>query len=157
GSGSGEVRLWDIGTGKELRRCQGGRCFAGALGFSDDGTTLAGVDGEMVRLWDTASGKELAPVQGGHRRGGCSAAFTPDGRELVSSSWDGSIREWDATTGEQRRQILPPGGDSGEYAVASQASAVAPDGKTIAVVDVAWPIKGGSFGAVIRLWDRGAA
>jgi RNA polymerase sigma factor (sigma-70 family) len=157
GNGSGEVRLWDMGTGKELRRCQGGRCFAGALGFSADGKMLAAVDGVLVRLWDTASGKERAPVEGGHRRGVSTVAFTPDGRTLISSGWDGSVREWDAATGEQRRLIWPAGGDSGECALVGAASAVAPDSKTLALLDVAWPIRGASFSAVIRLWDRRAA
>src|SRR5262249_27174570 len=128
GNGSGEVRLWDMGTGKALRRCQGGRCFAGALGFSGDGTMLAAVDGVLVRLWDTASGKEPAPVEGGRQRGVSTVAVTPDGRTMISSSWDGSVREWDAATGEQRRLILPAGGASGECALVGAASAVAPDG-----------------------------
>ncbi|HEY7424440.1 MAG TPA: sigma-70 family RNA polymerase sigma factor [Gemmataceae bacterium] len=154
---SGKVRLWDIKTGKELCHCQGERnAAASALVFSADGKMLAGVDGVLVRLWETRSGKEVSSVRGGHRREVSSVAFTPDGGTLVSSSWDGSVRLWNPATGEQRQQIAPAGGDLEEYQLASEAAAVAPDGKTLTLVDVAWPVKGGPFGAVIRLWDRDA-
>ena len=88
-NGSGEVRLWDINTGTELRRCQGGRSVVGALAFSADGKMLAGVDRGLVRLWETESGKEVSSAGEGHKRLVSSVAFTPDGATLVSSSWDG--------------------------------------------------------------------
>jgi RNA polymerase sigma factor (sigma-70 family) len=155
-NGSGEVRLWDADTGKELRHCRGDRGYVDALAFSADGAMLAGVDGGLVRLWETASGKEVSPALDGHRRAVSSVAFLPDGRTLVSGSWDGSARVWDTATGEERQHILPGGDDDGDYELPGFAGVPASDGKTIATVQLAWPIKGESFGVIIRLWDRDA-
>jgi RNA polymerase sigma factor (sigma-70 family) len=156
-NGRGAVRLWDTDTGKELRRCQGGRIIASALAFSADGKMLAGLDGGVVRMWETASGKEVSLSGGeGHRKGVSAVAFTSDGRTLISRGWDGFVRLWDSATGEQRQHIAPPSGDFPEHGLAGIDSALAPDGKTITVVDVAWPVEARSFGVLVRLWDREA-
>ncbi|WP_439625012.1 protein kinase domain-containing protein [Gemmata sp.] len=44
-------------------------------------------------------------------------AYSPDGRRLVSTSWDGSARVWDADTGRPVRELLPPD-NLGTYCVA---------------------------------------
>jgi WD40 repeat protein len=31
--------------------------------------------------------------------------FSPDGNQIVSGSWDNSVRVWDAKTGEQLREL----------------------------------------------------
>jgi RNA polymerase sigma factor (sigma-70 family) len=153
-NGLGEVRLWDTDTGKELRRCcQGERRFATALAFSADGKMLAGVDGGLVRLWDTASGKEVSSAGKGHRLWVSSITFTSDGGTLISSGHDGFVRLWDTATGAQRQHIAPAGGLE-EYQPVGEASALAPDGRTLTVVDLALPINGGPFGTIVRLWDR---
>src|SRR5262249_6248734 len=154
-NGLGEVRLWGTDTGKELGRCQGGGRFATALAFSADGKMLAGVDGGLVRLWDTASGKEVSSAGEGHRLWVSSITFTSDGGTLISSGHDGFVRLWDTTTGAQRQHIAPAGGLE-KYQPVSEASELAPDGKPITVVDHAWPIGGGPFGAVVRLLDHNA-
>src|SRR5262249_13535898 len=134
---------------------QGGRCFATALAFSADGKTLAGMDGGLVRLWETASGKEVSSAGEGHRKGVHSIAFTSDGGTLISTGGDGGVRLWDTATGAQRQHIAPASGLE-QYELVGEASAFSQDGKTITTVDLAWPINGGSFGAVVRLWDRDA-
>jgi WD40 repeat protein len=116
---------------------------------------LAGLDGGLVRLWDTASGKEVSSAGEGHRLWVSSITFASDGGTLISSGHDGFVRLWDTATGAQRQRIAPAGGLE-KYQPVSEASALAPDGKTITVVDLAWPIDGGPFGAVVRLWDRDA-
>lgn len=153
-NGSGELRLWDTATGKELRRFEGGRTFPGALAFSGDGKMLAGVDGGLVRLWETETGRKRSVVPGGHRRAVSSLAFTPDGGTLISNSWDGSVRMWDAATGVERRHIVPGGEGFEDYTLVGTAGAAVPDGKALVLVDLAWPIKGESFGVLIRQWDR---
>lgn len=74
-----------------------------------------------------------APVfdSGGHQARVTDVAFTPDGRSLVSVSFDKSVRVWDVARGRLTATFRPPSGRRriGElFAVA-----VSPDGRTIAV------------------------
>jgi WD40 repeat protein len=47
-----------------------------------------------VRLWDAATGEELVRLPG-HSDYVFSLAFSPDGKTLVSSSGDTTLRLWD--------------------------------------------------------------
>jgi len=154
-NGAGEVRLWDLETGKELRRCQGGRSFVDAMTFSADGKLLAGLDRGRVRVWETASGQEVSSGPTGHECAVSSVAFLPDG-SLVSNGRDGVTRIWDSATGAERTRVAPAV-LSGSLVPVGETSAVAEDGKTVTLLDLAWPTEQtDSFVAVIRTWDRTA-
>jgi WD40 repeat protein len=90
--------------------------------FSPDGKTLAINDGFVIRRFDVATQKDLdAPDS--HRASELSAAWSPDGRHVVTVGNDRSMRLWDATTGRQ-------------FGCSYQESAIervafAPDGKSI--------------------------
>ena len=82
------------------------RCFKGNLempqvAFSPDGRCLLSTDGDM-RLWDIASGQELLRfervVETIH-----DAAFSPDGRYILSGGYGGDIRLWDVASGRALR------------------------------------------------------
>ena len=74
----------------------------------------------------------------GHTNEVCSAAFSPDGKCIVSASWDNTIRIWDAQTG---RQIgVPLEG----HAEAVYSAVFSPDGKRIVSA---------SNDYSIRIWD----
>ena len=50
----------------------------------------------MVRIWDARTG-ELLEKLGGHKGSVDSVAFTPNGRGLVSGSWDKTVKYWDVS------------------------------------------------------------
>jgi RNA polymerase sigma factor (sigma-70 family) len=104
------ARLWDVETGKELRRFPHGKQGYGVrcLAFSPDGKTLATLgtqSGVILRVFDVATGKEVKafPKDGEQRTARGSVAFSPDGKTLAAAG--ASIRLFDTTTWELRLRI----------------------------------------------------
>ena len=96
GRSESSPRLWDVKTGKELRRFRGhGAAVDGGVAFSRDGKqALSGSADNTVRLWDVTTAKELRCFHG-HESGGISSvAFCPDGKRALSASYDMTMRLW---------------------------------------------------------------
>jgi RNA polymerase sigma factor (TIGR02999 family) len=101
GSPDGTIRLWDLATGKEIRRFAGHETMVLSVAFSPDGRhVLSGGCDTTVRLWDVQSGKQLGCFRG-HRGNVESVAFSPDGCRALSGSADGTIRLWDLPAGRE--------------------------------------------------------
>ncbi|WP_187144413.1 TIR domain-containing protein [Microvirga massiliensis] len=117
GSEDGTARLWDAATGRELLVLRGHTEPIFNITFSPDGqkvlTLFSDRDG-AARLWDAATGRELLVLQ--HPRQTLapelaglpaaqhkvwSAAFSPDGRKIVTTSPDNTARLWDVATGAE--------------------------------------------------------
>ncbi len=115
--------------------------------FSPDGTRFvtASADG-TARIWDVATGKETGPpLQPGPSENGKgapktwvhTAEFSPDGREIVTASWDDYARLWDAQTGQE---VGPPLKHGGRVVTAR----FSPDGSRVVTA---------SYDHTAQIWD----
>jgi WD40 repeat protein len=114
------VGVWDIASGKEVRRAvqcdiqnyhpalsSDGRFVA--LGGLDDRRTNRQLD-PAIRIFELASGQEVATMRG-HETRTRNLAFSPDGRLLASGSVgtvvtkDETVRIWDVATGHELRRF----------------------------------------------------
>jgi RNA polymerase sigma factor (sigma-70 family) len=104
------ARLWDVETGKEVRRFMHGIKGYGvrSLAFSPDGKTLATLGtqgGAFLRLFDVDTGKERRAFtkDGEYRTRPGSVAFAPDGKKVAVAL--NSIHLYDVATGDERLHI----------------------------------------------------
>jgi WD40 repeat protein len=110
GMDDGTIRLWEVGTGREVFRREGRQGPVDSLALSPDGTTLAsgGRDG-TIRLWEVPSGKkrrllgEAIPPVNVRKVGVPSLASSPDGTTLASANHERGLRLWQVATGRELR------------------------------------------------------
>jgi WD40 repeat protein/uncharacterized caspase-like protein len=112
----GQVKLWDVASGREIGAIKGhGRGVSNVI-FSRDGKMIAtGGTDNTIKIWDVATRSELRTLTG-HTAGIESMDFTPDGRLLASASDDGSTFLWDTKTGEHLLTLISLD-DGGEWMV----------------------------------------
>ena len=76
-------------------------------------------------MWDAYTGQSVMDPLKGHMDGVTSIGLSPDGRHIVSGSYDKTVRVWDAQTGESA--IDPLEGHDGYVT----SVAFSPDGRHI--------------------------
>jgi WD40 repeat protein len=105
GCWDGIIRIWDLESGKIVRRLEGHNKTVKCITLSADGTLLAsgGVDG-TVRLWNGRTGRSER-VLTAYSRSVLAVAFSPDGAVLAAGGGEdqspGQVRLWDVKTGEE--------------------------------------------------------
>ena len=138
------VLMWDVATGKEVRRFEGLKDNIKSVAFSPDGKTLAaGSRDGRIALWDSATGKELLYIEAHPNHGDAEfnaspcIAFSPDGKTLATASTDKTIRLWDPATAKKLGQL--ESSDGGFHSLA-----FTPDGKKLI---------SGSADTTVLIWD----
>lgn len=111
GGGDHVARLWDVASGKQIRRFVGNTGDVLSVAFSPDGKLVAtGARDATARLWDAATGKELKRIEADMEAVNA-VAFSSDGRQLFTGGWDAKARLWDVATGQKLRQFEGHNGD----------------------------------------------
>src|ERR1043166_8346809 len=143
------IRLWDVAEGRERTAFTNYPAGVASLRISPDGKRLAiaATPGwQQIILLDTLTGTITGQLRG-HTTSLTDAKFSPDGRRLISGSWDGTVRVWDVTARVRQpdSRKFPRGID--EFSGGSgNALMLSPDGrhlltvftdKTFSVYDVA--------------------
>ncbi len=130
GSFDGTISLWDIAAGKEQLAFSLPDEMVVKIAISSDAHRLAAVTWQgKAYLWDLPKREKLHSLQASQGPAIAEAvAFAPDGKSIVTGSWDKTVRLWNTATGEPIRDLIG-------HTSAVQNAAFSPDGKTLATSD----------------------
>ena len=124
------IWLYDVTVYQEVSLLTEHAKAVNSLAFSADGRTFASGSADAIILWDRSTSAQTRLT--GHTHWVSSLAFSPNGKMLASDSRDGTIRLWDAITGEDKYTFTK---DSDRATMLS----FTPDGRTL--VSVTWEDK----------------
>ena len=149
GSDDGTARIWSIDAEGIFHTAHVLRGHSGPIwsaAFAADGSrAVTAADGKAT-VWSVEDGSMITEMRC-HESTIYGIVFSPDGQMLATAAGDGSVRLWDAATGEQRAVFAPEwpasARDQNIYGVAFSA-----DGARLAAA---------CGDGVVRLWDLGRA
>ncbi len=142
----GEIKLWDVATGKAIATLTGHSSTVWSVSFSPDGKTLASVSQDRtVKLWDIMPNPEIATLKG-HTGTVTSMSFDSKGQTLVTVSRDKTIKLWDVKKGQVKATLLG-------HLRGVLAAGISPDGKIVASVSAAYGRRTEKQDGGIKFWD----
>ena len=101
GSNDGQIRLWDVASGKLQKTISAHREGISAVKFMPDGKyALSASYDKTLKLWDLSDGK-LQRTFSGHPGQVYKAVISPDGLYALSSGQDGDVRLWNISSGAE--------------------------------------------------------
>jgi WD40 repeat protein/tRNA A-37 threonylcarbamoyl transferase component Bud32 len=124
GNAGGSIELWETGRAApplELPLTEWGYSVA----FSPDGNQLATGSSRVVTIWNAHNGEQVRTIAA-HNGTVHTVAFHPNGRQMLSASWDATTKRWDVATGKLLTEI---GGGGREY----DSIAISPGGNRFAI------------------------
>src|SRR6516162_3403221 len=142
------IRLWDVTTGKELRKIDAHKAMVGRVVFSPDGKILAsrgGLDG-TVRLWDPTTGTQLQKFVGLSNvnpwrfNHDLALAISPDSKTVAATARN-SLVFYDIASGAELKRL-----PAHVYGITV---AYSPDGKLLA----SGGVDEGHDVYSLRIWD----
>src|SRR5215469_3154389 len=134
------LKVWDLGSGRELHTLTGHADRVVAVAVTRDGQrAVSASDDGTLKVWDLGNGRELHMFTG-HASYVSAVAVTPDGQRVVSASWDHTLNVWDLGS---RRELHTLTGHTYEV----RAVAVTPDGRRAVSASDDWTLK---------VWDLGS-
>jgi WD40 repeat protein len=164
GFSDGNIILWDLETGTELRRFSGHTARVYDIVFSPDGKTmLSGSDDGLVILWELEGGQIVHRMKG-HSGWVRAVDFSPDGRMAVSGgfagrsfaeiSHPGELILWDLVTGREIRRF---GQTAAEgyigHANGIQAVSFVPGSQMVLASSGIWTMETAILDYRLILWD----
>ena len=108
GSDDGTVQVWDASSGAKVGKAmrQTGAVYSVAFSPYDGQRIATGSSGGAVRVWEWASGAEVVRQRSGDDQILVrSVAFSPGGDRMVSGDDYGTVRLWNARTGQQKAEF----------------------------------------------------
>jgi DNA-binding beta-propeller fold protein YncE len=127
----GSIKVWEAATGSLVRIVPGLSCAS----FSPDGETIACVAGatasaprvgivDLYRLQDGEKLRTLIAPAGTSTSHQLHVAYSPDGRYVTASDWNGTVTVWNASSGE----VV----DTFDEGAGVHSAVFSPDSKTLA-------------------------
>jgi WD40 repeat protein len=139
------LRVWELETGKEVRKFSPG-VWGWAMSVSRDSKRLLASHGDnSVRLYEVDTGKELQKFVR-HTAQVWVAGLSPDGKRAVTGALDRTLHLWDADTGKHLLAFE----NVTDY---PRCIAFSPDGKKVAVGHYTTAVNYPTSAATVRIWD----
>src|SRR5262249_39382437 len=100
---TGLVQIWDLQTGNEVKRVNTGPMWTASASLLPGGRRII-TSGWAASVWDLETGEK---VQAFRPKGDVhDTTLSPDGKLLLTASFDGTARLWDFASGEPQQVVV---------------------------------------------------
>lgn len=134
------IILWDLETGQAVRTYNDLGRYINHVAYAADGRRALVCADKSIQVFEAETGKKLARLDG-HTSPVETAAFSADGRSILSGSDDHTVRLWDAASGKQSKIFVG-------HAAPVKAVAFGANGSRVLSGSADW---------TVRLWDVAGA